>query len=150
MQARHLQWPGVLGSRLFYSGRARSSTGVLAAVAVVVALLSGCAADSAAVNPAGDTAVVSRIEVIAGGEGAAAYAFKLPERVPPGPTRISLTNNGDEPHHAQLFKLHRNATVDELIAALASGDPGRRSSTAAWRAGPPWSAPARPQGPTPS
>jgi hypothetical protein len=122
MQARHLQSPGVLGSRLFDSGRARSSTGVLAAVVVVVALLSGCAADTAAVNPAGP-ASASTVEVIAGGEGAAAYAFELPERVPPGPTRISLRNDGDEPHHAQLFKLHRDATVDELAAALATGDP---------------------------
>jgi hypothetical protein len=121
MQARHLQSPGELGSRLFDSGRARSSTGVLAAVAVVAALLSGCAADTAA-QPAGP-ASASRIEVIAGGEGAAAYAFELPERVPPGPTRISLTNNGDEPHHAQLFRLHQDATVDQLAAALATGDP---------------------------
>lgn len=122
MQARHLHTPFVLWSRLFDSGRTRPSTGVMAAVAMVVALLSGCAADSAAVNPAG-AASASRIEVIAGGEGAAAYAFKLPERVPPGPTRISLTNDGDEPHHAQLFKLHRDATVDDLAAALATGDP---------------------------
>jgi hypothetical protein len=95
----------------------------LAAAAAVVALLAGCgAADTAAGG--GDPAAVSEIEVVAGGEGAAAYAFDLPKRVPPGPTRISLKNNGDEPHHAQLFKLKRGATADELAGAFASGDPG--------------------------
>jgi hypothetical protein len=124
MQARHLHSPGVSRDRLFEGERTGPSTNALAAAVMVVALLSGCSsAGTAEVGPDGDTAAVSRIEVIAGGEGAAAYAFNLPERVPPGPTRILLQNNGDEPHHAQLFKLHRDATADELAAAFATGDP---------------------------
>jgi hypothetical protein len=100
-------------------------TGFLAAVAGVaaVALLAGCGSDGTAAGGGGEPAAVSQIEVVAGGEGEAAYAFNLPGRVPPGPTRISLVNNGDEPHHAQLFKLKRGASADDLAGAFAGGDP---------------------------
>ncbi|MGQ0805273.1 MAG: hypothetical protein ACT4PI_15595 [Actinomycetota bacterium] len=51
------------------------------------------------------------------------YEFDLPDTVPAGPTRISLENIGEEVHHAQLFKLDDGATVDDVEAALATGDP---------------------------
>lgn len=44
----------------------------------------------------------------------------MPDRVEAGPTRIPLTNHGDEQHHAQLFRLNGGATVSDLTAALAA------------------------------
>lgn len=51
------------------------------------------------------------------------YAFDVASEVPAGPTRIDLSNTGAEPHHAQLIKLNADATMDDLGAALATGDP---------------------------
>jgi hypothetical protein len=58
-----------------------------------------------------------------GGSGAHEYTFELPDRVEAGAARISLTNEGAEEHHAQLFKLNEGATVDDLVDALVTGDP---------------------------
>jgi hypothetical protein len=63
------------------------------------------------------------LRVVARETAAGEYAYELPDRVPAGATRISLTNDGDEEHHAQLFKLNDDATVAELATALATGDP---------------------------
>jgi hypothetical protein len=71
-----------------------------------------------------DGAAVQELAVIADEAGDPAvgrYRFELPGRVPAGPTRISLTNNGHEPHHAQLFKLAEDRTAADLATALASG-----------------------------
>ena len=56
-------------------------------------------------------------------DGSTTYRFDLPDEVPAGATRITLENEGDEPHHAQLFRLNDGATVDDLAEALATGDP---------------------------
>lgn len=70
------------------------------------------------VVPPGDVAV----SAVDDGEGGG-YAFELAETVPAGATRIELTNDGSEPHHAQLFRLNDDATMDDLGQQLATGDP---------------------------
>ena len=51
------------------------------------------------------------------------YEFDMPAQVPAGAARLSVTNAGNEEHHAQLFRLDDDATVEELSAALATGGP---------------------------
>jgi hypothetical protein len=57
------------------------------------------------------------------GEGTSSYAFGVPQTVEAGLIRFSLANRGDEPHHAQVFKLAPGATFEQLRGALATGDP---------------------------
>jgi uncharacterized cupredoxin-like copper-binding protein len=97
------------------------STVAAGLVAVAAAVLPGCG------DPGGSSDdAVAEVGVIADGTrqaGTPVYSFELPDTVPAGTTRFSLVNNGDELHHAQLFKLRPEATVDELASALATGDP---------------------------
>jgi hypothetical protein len=92
------------------------SAGALAAVIA----LSACGDDDV------DAAALPTLEVVAGEagtSGTAEYSFAMPDRVRAGPTRISLTNDGGEQHHAQLFRLDDGATVADLTEALTSGGP---------------------------
>lgn len=76
-------------------------------------------------TPAADgEASPSSLEVTAVDDGSGSgYGFELPESVEAGATQITLVNEGQEPHHAQLFRLNDNATVEDLGAQLATGDP---------------------------
>jgi hypothetical protein len=66
-------------------------------------LLAACAAPSAA--PVAFTAT----------DG----AFSGPAELPSGWTEITLTNNGQEPHHLQLVRLDAGRSVEELGATLS-------------------------------
>lgn len=46
------------------------------------------------------------------------YAFDAPSRVPSGPTRIRLVNDGPDFHHVWLIKLQAGRTVEELVDSL--------------------------------
>jgi uncharacterized cupredoxin-like copper-binding protein len=96
----------------------RSPKGV-AAVAVVTALavetLTGCGEDRADMAELAVTATEAT-------HSDTTYHFELPAQVPAGATRVSLSNAGDEPHHAQLFRLDGGKTIEDLGAALATGD----------------------------
>lgn len=46
------------------------------------------------------------------------YAFDAPSRVPSGPTRIRLVNEGPDLHHVWLMKLEAGRTVQELVESL--------------------------------
>jgi hypothetical protein len=74
-----------------------------------------------------EAAAIAELHVVAGGAGHGAdgneYQFELPDEVAPGPTRISLANEGADAHHAQLFRLNDDRTVEDLTAALADGGP---------------------------
>ena len=59
--------------------------------------------------------------------GETTYQFQMPDEVPAGATRISLTNNGAEAHHAQLFRLDDGKTMADLAETLASGEPAATS-----------------------
>jgi hypothetical protein len=95
-------------------------------VALTVALLASACGGNDDDDPGRATPAVLR--VVAGGQGAGEasqheYQFDLPADVPTGITRVALTNEGDEAHHAQLFRLNRGSTVEDLSAAIAEGGP---------------------------
>lgn len=74
--------------------------------------------------PAEDTAEPSTLEITATDDAeGGGYAFELPASVESGATRLALTNTGGELHHAQLFRLNDDATMEDLGAQLATGDP---------------------------
>lgn len=96
------------------------TTRALSAIALVAlpALATAC----------GDDAEGADVPVLAVTTGDAAgdemeYHFDLPAEVVAGPTRLTIRNEGSEPHHAQVFRLDDGATVDHLAAALADGGP---------------------------
>jgi hypothetical protein len=66
---------------------------------------------------------VRALRVVAQEKGTGAYAYDVPAHVPEGATRLSFENTGRELHHAQLFKLHEDADIADLRAALSTGDP---------------------------
>jgi hypothetical protein len=51
------------------------------------------------------------------------YSFTAPASAPAGATTISLQNVGKEDHQAQLVKLNQGKTFQDLLGALATGDP---------------------------
>lgn len=64
------------------------------------------------------------VRVVTGAtDGGVEYRFEIPDTVPEGPTRVELVNEGEEPHHAQVFRLDDDATMADLEAALATGEP---------------------------
>jgi hypothetical protein len=91
---------------------------IAAALALAVA---GVACDDSASSETG--ADVAELRVVAADDGAGHYRYDVPERVDAGPTRLTLVNEGTEEHHAQLFELNDGATVADVAAALATGDP---------------------------
>jgi uncharacterized cupredoxin-like copper-binding protein len=111
---------------------------VAAALALgpVVLACGGDDADDLA-SPTG--AGVARLEVTAREEPSAPtgnrYEFDMPDQVPAGAARLSVTNEGDEEHHAQLFRLDDGATLEELSVALASGGPAAAAAFGAFAGG---------------
>lgn len=61
---------------------------------------------------------------VAGDDGTTAYSFEIEDGLTAGPTQINLKNDGTEPHHAQIFSLNDDATMDQFGEALAAGDIG--------------------------
>lgn len=51
------------------------------------------------------------------------YGYEIPAEVPSGPTRLTLTNNGQELHHAQLVRLEDGKTLKDLAALPPGGPP---------------------------
>jgi uncharacterized cupredoxin-like copper-binding protein len=105
-----------------------SRRSLAAIVAVLLLGLTGCGDNDdggdAATTTTEEASALTELGVVASGSHTeAAYAFDLPDQVPAGLTRISLTNDGDERHHAQLFRLDDDADIGDLAAALATGDP---------------------------
>jgi hypothetical protein len=73
---------------------------------------------------AAEAAGLTELSVVAGaGSADHEYRFELPAHVPSGATRVSLDNEGDEAHHAQLLRLDDGENADDLAAALAEGGP---------------------------
>lgn len=94
------------------------------AAALLVSLVgwAGCATDESPVEggPDEQTVELASLQVTALDNGqAGGYGFDVPASVEAGPTRISLENEGAEPHHAQLFKLNDGSTFDDLTDRLA-------------------------------
>jgi hypothetical protein len=64
---------------------------------------------------------------------AADFAYRAPDTIPAGVTRIRLVNDGREMHHAQLVRIAPGHTLDELLARLAARE---RPAWATWVGGP--------------
>lgn len=93
--------------------------------ALVLIMAAGCASENPVlegspepIDPEPSTLDVSAIDDGDGG----GYGFTLASTVQAGPTRINLRNEGAEPHHAQLFRLDDESTLEDLGAQLATGD----------------------------
>ncbi len=108
---------------------------VLVALLVTIAGISACGDDddtgsgdgSATTAPDADTVSVPIVTVTAtesDDDGATGYAFEIDAEVPSGPTQINLRNDGAEPHHVQIYRLHDDTTMDEFGETLAGGDVG--------------------------
>jgi hypothetical protein len=91
--------------------RALAGAGLL----VVAITGAGCGDDD------GGEDAIPALAVTVGGESE--YRFNMPDTIEAGAVRIDVTNTGDEPHHAQVFRLDDDATVDDLRAELATGEP---------------------------
>lgn len=50
------------------------------------------------------------------------FAFEAPATIPAGPTKITLTNEGQEEHQAQLAGIAAGNTFEDLTAALQAND----------------------------
>lgn len=59
-----------------------------------------------------------------GEDGTMTHRFEPLEDVTAGPAQLNLVNEGMEPHHVQLLKLNEGVTMDDVGAALATGNPG--------------------------
>jgi hypothetical protein len=94
----------------------------LATVLLLVPTLAGCGSESSGTTPT--TPDLPLVRVVTGtGHGGDEYRFEAPDRITAGPTQLALSNRGQEPHHAQVFRLDDDATVPDLEAALAKGSP---------------------------
>lgn len=51
------------------------------------------------------------------------YGYEVPAEVMSGPTRLTLTNAGQELHHAQVVKLEEGKTLKDLASLPAGGPP---------------------------
>lgn len=86
----------------------------------------GCAmalAATACSDDAGAGTDVPVVRVIAG-PADTEYAFEMSEQLAAGPARLTVSNGGGEPHHAQVFRFEEGATLTDVTAALAEGGPG--------------------------
>lgn len=76
----------------------------------------------------GEGASIRVLDVVATGEqgedGSMTHRFEPLTDVTAGPAQLNLVNEGMEPHHVQLLKLNEGVTMDDVGAALATGNPG--------------------------
>lgn len=79
-------------------------------------------------EPEAEGASIRVLDVVATGEegedGSTTHRFEPLEDVTAGPAQLNLVNEGMEPHHVQLLKLNEGVTMDDVGAALATGNPG--------------------------
>jgi len=79
-------------------------------------------------EPEAEGASIRVLDVVATGEeaedGSMTHRFEPLEGVTAGPAQLNLVNEGMEPHHVQLVKLNDGVTMDDVGAALATGNPG--------------------------
>jgi len=73
---------------------------------------------AAATAPAAATAAPNVVNVTA-----SEYKFDGPAEVPAGMTTIHLTNNGKEPHQANLIRLDSGKTYTDMMAAMKAMKP---------------------------
>lgn len=108
--------------------RRRATRSWLLAVTSLLVATVGCGddGDTSIDVSDGDGAAVSgdeEVPVLRAVAGVEEYRFDIPDTVPAGPMRLTLANRGQEPHHAQVFRLDDDTTIDDLDAAVARGEP---------------------------
>lgn len=102
---------------------------------VVIAGISACGDDddsgdggASTTSPDADSVSIPIVTVTAtqsdNDDGSTAYAFEIDAEIPAGPTQFNLRNDGDQPHHVQIFRLNDDVTMDDFGESLASGDMG--------------------------
>ena len=129
------------------SKRQRASRGLIGVFATLALLAAACGDDDDTAGTTGDTAEhddtgteadgdeasadtasIPVIDVVANGEhgddGPTTHRFEPLAGVTAGPAQLNLVNEGSEPHHVQLVKLNDGVTMDDVEAALATGNPG--------------------------
>jgi uncharacterized cupredoxin-like copper-binding protein len=84
------------------------------AILTVTLLLGACG--PAAKSQAASGAQIPEITI-----KAADYAFDAPAQVEAGLVTITLVNDGQEPHHAQLVRLNDGVTLEQFQTALQQG-----------------------------
>jgi len=84
--------------------------------------------DTSADDDGAEGASLRVLDVVATGEmaedGSMTHRFEPLTGVTAGPAQLNLVNEGMEPHHVQLLKLNEGVTMDDVGAALATGNPG--------------------------
>ena len=63
------------------------------------------------------------------------YSYETPVQVEAGLVSITLENEGQEPHHVQLFRLNDGVSPEQFLAALQQ-DPAAALSLGSWAGGP--------------
>ncbi len=108
---------------------------VLVTMLVMIAGISACgddddSGDGGTSNTAPDADIVS-IPIVTvtatqteNDDGSTAYAFEIDDEIPAGPTQFNLRNDGDQPHHLQIYRLNDDTTMDDFGETLAGGDVG--------------------------
>jgi hypothetical protein len=98
----------------------------VAAVAVTVALLSGCAqgetarvADSATPAAAPATASPSTLTIVASD-----FAYEAPDTITAGMVTMRMVNKGQEFHHVQVMQLKDGKTFADFTSGLKTMKPG--------------------------
>ena len=79
---------------------------------------SASAEPSVAASPSGSAAAGATLDVVA-----TDFAFDLPDTAPAGPTELTLRNEGNEEHQAQIARLNADATLEQLTTELQNPDP---------------------------
>lgn len=74
-------------------------------------------ATTAVANPSNNATALTELKI-----DSADFSFSGPESIPAGWVKVTLTNSGKEPHHAQLLRLNDGVTVDEFQAAMKEGE----------------------------
>ena len=106
----------------------------LTLVAAVGGLRSGRAVVAQDATPEPQTRMVVTLQ-------AEDFKFSGPSEVGAGLVTLTLVNNGEEPHHAQLVKLNEGVTMDDFEAALQNPDPSALFAAVTFTGGPPTTPP---------
>ena len=87
----------------------------LASIMLIALALSACGAVSA--SQAARIPQISELTI-----KAADYSFAAPDQIEAGLVKVTLVNDGQEPHHAQLVRLNDGVTLGQFQAALQEGE----------------------------
>jgi len=85
------------------------------AILAIAIVLSACGS-AAASTPADSGAAIPEITI-----KAADYSFEAPAQIEAGLVKLTLVNDGQEPHHAQLVRLNDGVTLEQFQTALPQG-----------------------------